>query len=90
MAWLAFIVLTFLAVGALGTRSRRRRHRRPATDVDVRPAESDYEWEEMGLAQLLVAGWLDRREYQSRMADLAARDALRLPLVVPPEPGSTA
>jgi hypothetical protein len=46
--------------------------------------DGDAEREEVRLAARLAAGELAREQYRLRMADLAARDAQRNPMVVPP------
>ncbi|MEV0724366.1 hypothetical protein AB0I37_16515, partial [Micromonospora purpureochromogenes] len=56
------------------------------TSADV-TALTDVERAEATLVALLLAGDLPAAQYQRDMAALAVRDALRNPMVVPPERG---
>jgi hypothetical protein len=100
MAWLVFIALALFTLSAFTPRRIRPRRWLPSdpeeppelvqspVPADAVDVDSDSEREEIGLAECLVAGMLSPERYQRRMAELAAQDDLRMPLVVPPDPGS--
>jgi len=103
MAVLVFaVVLAALALAEFGPGwiRRHRRHRAPGPDQppagspaplvpDLIEANIDGEREEMRLAEHLVAGELPREQYRHHMTELAAQDAKRHPIVVPPERGNS-
>jgi hypothetical protein len=73
------------------TSTNRRAPSRSQTNTVSRPrvncVSAHSEREEIALAECLLAGMLSPERYQRRMAELAAWDDLRMPLVVPPERG---
>lgn len=93
MALLIFaVILASLALTELTTGYRRYLRRR-AVDPDTSPrsepvaAERDVEREEIRLARALAGGALSPAAYRFALADLAARDTTRHPLVVPDDHG---
>lgn len=100
MALLVFLVVfALLAALEAAQRISHQLHRLPRSDGGLtRPSQPDpcvapvasaaavdVECAEAALVALLLAGDLPAAQYQRDMAALAARDALRNPLVVPPE-----
>jgi hypothetical protein len=92
------VVFACLAVAGRGPAWRRRhglrrspsRHPQPlvappAARPEAVAADIEGEREEMQLAERLVAGDLPPAQYQHVMAELAARDARRHPVVIPPD-----
>jgi hypothetical protein len=96
--FLFVVVLTFLAVAWLGASWVSKRDRRRLSGHDQPPTvpppsvtlhafrvPSDAQLEEMRLVEHLFAGSLSPEQYRHRLAALAARDAHRHPVVVPPD-----
>lgn len=88
--FLAFVVVTALLVAfCISAPVSRGRVERPVRSGAREPRDGprhDIAMEEMLLVVRLLDGDLDTGSYQRRMADIAAVDAVRHPMLIPPGP----